>query len=59
MPPPPNETDPANHNQSGNHVSPSGISLEHKLQGVAQIPLLQLPSSDVLDANHLQTLFIR
>jgi hypothetical protein len=29
------------------------------LQGVAQIPLLQLPSSDVLDANHLQTLFIR
>jgi hypothetical protein len=29
------------------------------LQGVAQIPLLQLPSFDVLNANHLQTLFIR
>src|SRR6202000_2299439 len=47
-----NETAPANHNQFGNDVSPSGISLEHKLQGVAQIPRLQLPSSDVPEANH-------
>jgi hypothetical protein len=29
------------------------------LQGVAQIPLLQLPSFDVPEANHLQTLFLR
>jgi hypothetical protein len=57
VPPPRNQGEPGNDNQSGSHVSPPGISLQHKLQGVAQIPRFQLPVSEILDADHLRTFF--